>query len=445
MAPIPREKTLDSTLALLAEGYRFIPNRCERLKTDVFETRIMMRAAVCAVGEDAAAMFYHPGRFTRRHAIPPTTLALLQDAGSVQLLDGVAHRWRKAMFMSLMTPERLRQMAATFEARWKSRIDAWAAMDDVVLHHEVEQLLCGAVCEWAGVSLTEAAVRQRTREFRAMIEGAGTIGPRNWKGLLLRSRTEEWARSIINGVRAGHVSVPEGSAAYIIATHRDEKGELLDVKAAAVELINMLRPTVAVARYVTFAALALHEHPECREKIRAGGADYLQWFVHEVRRFYPFFTAVGGRAMQEFTWRGMRFAQGTWVLLDLYGTNHDSRIWGDPEAFRPERFRAWDVSPCNFISQGGGDPFEGHRCAGEWLTIECLKTAIRLLASAMEYDVPQQDLNIDLSRMPAIPESRFIIRQVRRHALEDSIPYHAVLRGHASVRSLPQAGDFGKF
>ncbi|CAB3389417.1 protein of unknown function [Kyrpidia spormannii] len=36
----------------------------------------------------------------------------------------------------------------------------------------------------------------------------------------------------------------------------------------AVELINVLRPIVTIATFITFSALALHEHPECKEKIR---------------------------------------------------------------------------------------------------------------------------------------------------------------------------------
>jgi fatty-acid peroxygenase len=52
MSKIPREKSLDSTLALALEGYNFISKRCERYQTDAFETRIMFRKAVCMRGED---------------------------------------------------------------------------------------------------------------------------------------------------------------------------------------------------------------------------------------------------------------------------------------------------------------------------------------------------------------------------------------------------------
>ncbi len=67
--------------------------------------------------------------------------------------------------------------------------------------------------------------------------------------------------------RSGHLLAlrrfPASSVgpAYTSVWHRDPYGNLLDPGVAAVELINILRPTVAVARYVAFAAVALHEFP----------------------------------------------------------------------------------------------------------------------------------------------------------------------------------------
>jgi len=403
----------DSTLALLNEGYAFIPRRCQRYRSDIFETRLMLTKAICMTGEEAAEVFYEPGRFTRKGALPQTTLRLLQDRGSVQVMDGEAHRWRKRMFMSLMTPEGVEQLVDATAEEWCARIGKWERMGEVVLFHEVEEILCRAACGWAGVPLSESESKQRTREFAAMIDGAGSAGPRNWRGLILRQRTERWIRDVIERVRAGELEVADGSAAHVIAWHRDLNGEQLDTKVAAVELINVLRPVVAVARFVTFAALALHEHPECRQTLRAGGDAYIGLFVQEVRRFYPFFPFVGGRVLDDFEWRGRRFAKGAWVLLDLYGTNHDTRVWYEPGAFRPERFHRWDGSAFNFIPQGGGDHHDNHRCAGEWVTIELMKRTVHLLTEEMQYDVPEQDLRIDTSRMPTIPKSRLVISNVR--------------------------------
>src|ERR1700752_5342083 len=101
MRAIPRSPVFDSTLALGREGYGFIGNQCERLGTDIFRTRLMLKHVVCMRGTCAAEIFYTGDRFTRVGAMPVTVLKLLQDYGSVQLLDGAAHRRRKRMFLGI--------------------------------------------------------------------------------------------------------------------------------------------------------------------------------------------------------------------------------------------------------------------------------------------------------------------------------------------------------
>jgi fatty-acid peroxygenase len=183
---------------------------------------------------------------------------------------------------------------------------------------------------------------------------------------------------------------------------------------AAVELLNVLRPTVAVAVYLTFVAHALHQYPWCRAKLLEGDEHYEEWFVQEVRRFYPFFPSVMARTRREFEWQGYQFPRGRRVVLDLYGTDHDPRTWDAPEEFRPDRFRDWDRNPFTFIPQGGGDHQQHHRCPGEWITIELMKLGARILSQELTYEVPGQDLTIDQARLPALPRSHFIIRQVAR-------------------------------
>jgi fatty-acid peroxygenase len=416
MAAIPRERTVDSSLALLKEGYTFIGSRCQRLGSDIFRTRLMGQPAICLFGAEASEMFFTPGRFTRKGALPPTTLRLLQDLGSVHQLDDEAHFQRKQMFLSVMRPAEAERLAAVFADHWQARIPTWETMPEVALFDEIEALLCRAVCSWAGIPVSERSARKRTAEFAAMLEGAGAIGSRLVRGLLLRNRCERWARRVIERVREGSREAPPESAAYAIAWHRRPDGALLDAGVAAVELINVLRPTVAIAYFVTFAAVALHEHPAWAERLRTGSPQEVEWFVQEVRRISPLFPLSAGRVLQPFEWRGHHVAAGTWMILDLYGTNRDPRSWDDPHVFRPERFRDWDGSPFNFIPQGGGDHATGHRCPGEWATIEILKQAVQLLTATMRYDVPEQDLRVDLSRMPTLPNSRFVIRNVQHVA-----------------------------
>src|SRR6185295_10390101 len=123
-------------------------------------------------------------------------------------------------------------------------------------------------------------------------------------------------------------------------------------------------------------------------------------FVLEVRRFYPCFPVIAAEVLETFEWRGFLFPAGQRTLLDVYGTNHDERAWHEPEAFQPDRFRSWDRSAYNFIAQGGGDHYRDHRCAGEWITIELMKSAVRFLTREVAYEVPAQEPAIDFSRVP---------------------------------------------
>ena len=414
MPRIPNDKNPDSTMTLMLEGYNFISDRCRRYDSDLFETRLLLQKTICMTGPEAAELFYDSERFQRQGAAPQRLLKTLFGAAGVQGLDGETHRRRKRMFMSLMTPEAVSRLAELTSRCWLADIEEREGHKELVLFDHVRRVLCRAVCEWAGVPLPEEDVERRADEFEAMIDGSGGMGLRYRRGVRARKSSEDWIGGIIEQVRSGALRPPEDGALSLIAGHRDPEGNLLGPRVAAVEVINILRPTVAVSRYVVFAALALHRHPEYRGILQAGGEDDLENFVHEVRRFYPFFPFVAARVRKSFEWKGYPFPEGRRVLLDLYGTNHDHRTWETPQEFRPERFRRWNKSAWNFLPQGGGDHYENHRCAGEWITIELMKTAVKHLCRSMTYEVPMQNLQIRFSRIPAIPESRFVIANVRR-------------------------------
>ncbi|OKI49902.1 cytochrome P450 [Micromonospora sp. CB01531] len=413
MSTIPTDRSPDSTLAFLREGYRFVGDRCDRYGSDIFQTRLLLEPTICLRGRPAAELFYDNDRFVRRGAMPMRFQRTLTGVGGVQGLDGVAHRTRKAMLMSIMSATAIRHLGQLFDDEWRARIPVWAAAGPVVLREEVGRLLTRAVCAWSGVPLAGTDGPRRTRDLHAMIDSPTTVGPRHWRGLLGRRRAERWTADLVEQARTGDLPAPEGSALRVVAEHRDEQGRLLPRRIAAVELLNVLRPTVAVDRFVVFAALALHDHPQWRERLRGDDAA-IENFVQEVRRYYPLFAMTAARVRRSFEWQGHPFPQGRRVLLDLYGTNHHPRLWPDPEQFRPERFTGWRGDPFSLVPQGGGDHLTGHRCAGEWLTIELMKRAVANLTCAMSYRVPPQDLALDLSRVPARPPSGFLIDGIRR-------------------------------
>lgn len=412
MPQISSTKMPDSTLALAYDGYTFISKRCEKYHSDVFQTRLLLHPTICMRGEEAARIFYDTELFKRKNVVPERILLTLFGMGGVQGLDGEAHLNRKKMFMSLMSRENIGRLSKLVTEKWYHYAKKWQKSREIRLFVEVNKLLCEAVCEWSGVPMKKENIDLRASDFAAMIDAPAAVGLRHLKGRVARRRSERWIGKLINQVHNEGLELPVESALQIIANHHDLNGHLLGLHTAAVEVINILRPAIAVSRYIIFAALAMHKYPGAKSILLSGGEDERTRFMQEVRRFYPFFPFVGARAQKDFDWNGYHFRAGQDTLLDLYGTNHDPKIWNKPEIFSPWRFRNRKENAYDFIPQGGGDYDENHRCPGEWITMKLIETSIDFLLNEMQYDVPEQNLNIRLSRMPAIPQSRFLIKNV---------------------------------
>jgi fatty-acid peroxygenase len=413
MRGIPKDKRLDSSIAFKRDPYGFISSRSRELGADVFITRLMLRKTVCMTGAEAARLFYEPGRFMRHGAAPEPLQKTLLGTSGVQMLDDEAHRHRKSMFLSLMTPERVQAIGTLFSHELRKATKHWAARPVIALYDELQPLLTRVVCSWAGVPLADTELHKRTRQLAAMFDYAGRAGPKHLRSRAARKQAEAWTGQLIADVRSGAIAARQDSALHRIATHRDLNGQLLDPQVAAVELINILRPTVAVSVYIVFAAHAMHQFPETRAALEGGDAAYASAFVQEVRRFYPFFPAVPARVRRPFSWNGFDFPANTRVMLDLHGTNHDERVWQAPQYFKPQRFLHREGDAYTFVPQGGGDHLVNHRCPGEWITVELMRRAIAFLLHDIRYTVPWQDLEIDQRRLPALPKSRFIMSGIQ--------------------------------
>src|SRR5690625_7457607 len=108
----------------------------------------------------------------------------------------------------------------------------------------------------------------RTDELAAMVEYAGSVGPANWIAQLRRRRTEAWAAEL---VRRARTEKREGTPLAALAHWNGIDGEPLDDEVLAVELLNILRPIVAVAQFIGFCTVGLHPLPAWQVVFRRGG------------------------------------------------------------------------------------------------------------------------------------------------------------------------------
>ncbi len=408
-----KEKGPDHTIALLKDGYLFIKKRTELYQSKLFATRLLGERVVCMSGAKASEIFYDPERFSRKDAAPKRIQKTLLGENAIQGMDGNAHHHRKQLFLSLMTPQKQQQLVQIVGKRLDTAVAAWRGKDQIILFDEMKQILCASACQWAGIPLKQSEILGRAEDFSAMVEGFGAVGPRHFLGRSARTRAEQWIGQMIEAVRCGKLKASEGTALHAMAFHNEPDGSLMNTNMAAIELINVIRPIVAISTFITFSALALHKNPECKEILRSGEPDYLEMFAQEVRRYYPFTPFVGARVRKDFIWNECYFEKDTLVLLDVYGMNHDPSIWAQPYEFMPERFRNRSGDLYQFIPQGGGNSEVTHRCPGEGITVETMKTVIDFLVNRIEYTVPSQVLSIPLNRIPTLPESGFIMTNVK--------------------------------
>lgn len=416
METIPKGSWPDGTIRLLSQGNTYISNECKRLDTSLFQTRLMFKKTLCMRGKDAAELFYDADRFSRHDAAPSRLKRTLIGKGGVQGLDGENHQDRKAMFMSLMSSSNIHRLVSIFERRWHEAALKWTEMETFSLYEEASEVCFEAACEWSGVQLDNVDVPKRTQQMMLMIESPAAIGTLHLRGILARKRAESWAAQLLREARESPLTSNSNQALFAFAHHKTATGEHLDEHSAAVDFLNVIRPIVAIGRYICFSAMALHQNPESRQKLKQGTDDDFSHFVQEVRRYYPYFPFVAATVKKDFEWRGYAFEKGVTVLLDLFGTNRDPQLWSNPDIFDPERFKDREEDAYNFIPQGGGTYKAGHRCAGEWITVETMKSAAKWLVQSASYTLPAQDLSVDLTSMPTLPASGLRVSNLKLHA-----------------------------
>ncbi|MFI5828757.1 cytochrome P450 [Streptomyces sp. NPDC051578] len=424
---------IDSTASLLARGYAWLPGLQERAGEGPVVTRLMGRRTVVLDGPGSVEFFYDEKNVLREGALPGPVLDTLFGRGAVHTLDGDRHRVRKDMFVSLLMAEGgIAALTERFAARWPRAVAGWHGRE-VVLFDEVATVLAGAVCDWAGLPLSEGAARSLAEDCLATVDGFATAGPRHFKARRARARQERALSRAVTELRGAAAPATSDSrprsALATVAWHRDAEGHLLDPHTAAVELLNVIRPTVALSWFAVFAAHALHSAPVHRDRLRGDDGTYARAFAHEVRRFYPFAPFVGGLAARDLRWRDTEVPEGTLLLLDLYGRNHDPDLWPDPCDFDPCRFVGREPPSNDLVPQGGGDARTGHRCPGEDIAVVLLTAIVRALAE-LDCEVPEQDLTIPLHRMPTRPRSGFVVAHARAAIRADGVPSRGLRAPH---------------
>ncbi|AYW45036.1 cytochrome P450 [Tetragenococcus koreensis] len=396
-------------------GYEVLSELRKEVDAPVVKASLLNQEIIAVYGQNAAKKFYDAENFKRDKAMPTPILKTLQGEGGVQTLDGKEHYKRKSVFMDLMTPDRMEDYRKILEETLTQELDAQTGQFE--LYHLTKNVLFKAICKWAGVNLGEYSpeeIDELADTQVNMFEGTVNSVSQHIEGLEGRKKAEKWAQELLEEARKNPVPGKENVPLYAFAEATDVDGERLPLNIAAVDFLNIIRPTVAITVWVALMGHALFGPNNVYKELKQN-FDHLQdSFIQELRRYYPFFPMVPAISIRDVEIDGYLIPEGSWVVLDLFGTNHDGRSIKDPESFEIDRYvgRTKQISydeEYEMIAQGGGDFRAMHRCAGEWITLHTLRVFSNQLVNGYDFSIPKQDWEVPMNKFPTFPEDKVLL------------------------------------
>lgn len=399
----------------LDEGYLLLSELRKEANAPVVKARLLNKEVIAIYGKEAAKKFYDPQNFKREGAMPKIVLKTLFGENGVQTLDGQAHEHRKTIFMDLMSPKRMEEYHRILDKNLTQKLDQ--QQGEFELFDLAKDVLFRSICEWAGIDLSQFSKKEvdQLAEYQiSMISSAVTNPATHIKGIDNRKKSEKWAQSLIENARINPVAGKDDVALYAFAKATDGHGELLPIDIAAVELLNVIRPTVALTVWIALMGHALFSRPDIYQRLHAEFDQLQDSFIQEMRRYYPFFPMLPAFAKKDVEVDGYLIPKDSWVVLDLYGTNHDNRTIETPEVFRISRYLGKEKhisydEEYEMIAQGGGKFEAMHRCAGEWITLHTLRVFSDQLVNKYQFSIPEQDWSIPMNQFPTYPKSKALL------------------------------------
>jgi len=377
-------------------------------------------------------------------------------------LDGKDHHIRKNLMLKLVDRPSLGGYLQIMDTIFDDAFKKWCTQPEVEMFHEAKMLATHIIFRIiAGVDAfyVNKHANECLEKVDHYVTGLHTKVRVNLPGTLYGKAIE--ARNFIistlekqikeTQIKIGNKEeVPPSFVASLIknvlpVVPKDHEFETTD---QARELLHMSLGTASFATPITYLHMELPKHPEIMNKLKKeiescwmqkvdsitlndnpieetflevlDRMQYVDRVVKEILRFYPYVTIFPATARKDFVCDGFKVHEGVILLGAFYSTNHDEKVYKNPEQFDPDRWaptRAEDErAKCPafaYVPHGGGTPESNHRCLGEQLIKYGVKLYLIKWLSHYECTKKNQKLDIDWSHGAPIPSSEVKIRVVR--------------------------------
>ncbi|MEO6771686.1 MAG: cytochrome P450 [Kofleriaceae bacterium] len=359
--------------------------RCQRELGDIYMLKLVEPGMVFVGTPELAREVYTAGEDTLvAGEAKIAVFGSILGSSSTLLLDGAAHLRRRRLLLPEFRGEVMQQLAPAMIEACTRTLATLPHDREVALHPYLHRIAFDVIAR-ALFSTTPAARRTPLElAMREFAERAVTsrwlmmprwqldLGPRSPWGKVVRAVAR--ARAAIGlEVRQRRAATPEHAGADLLArllAARDEQGDRLGDADVVDEVLTMVaagHETTAMA--LTWLAYAVYTRPAVlaalRDEARGGSSlgerPYLQAVIRESLRFYSVIPNGSGRiAKRELELGGYTVPARAMVSVAFDAVHRKLDVFGDADAFRPERFLGAKLSPYEWIPFGGGT----RRCLG---------------------------------------------------------------------------------
>jgi cytochrome P450 len=296
--------------------------------------------------------------------------------------DGDFHRRQRRLVQPAFHKKRVESYATIMVEHTRELLDGWQPGQQLDIARAMQELTLRIVAQALFNVDLHRESPQLGQAFTDVIENPVGL-PWSLRGLPLdlpftpyhkhmaaRRTLDDYVYGLIARRRAEGVDRGDVVSMLLRAQDEDDGGMMTDKQVRDQTMTLFAAGHETTANALTWTFYLLSQHPEALARLRAelrsvlAGREptvddlphlpYLDWVVSESMRFYPPAWTQGRRAIEAFELEGYHFAPGTVVMFSQWVIHHLPDIWGDPEAFRPER---WDPVNGQKVPQGAYFPF----------------------------------------------------------------------------------------
>jgi cytochrome P450 len=332
----------------------------------------------------------HPGEGAR-------ILEPIVGRNSVILLDEGAHMEQRKLLLPAFHGEKMQRLTGLMSDLAEREVEAWPCGEPVALHPRLQRLTLEIILRAVfglerGRRLDD--LRDLLTEVLVFSESPLSVIPAAQRlqfGPMKRfrrlvERTDALIFDLIEERRAAPESDREDVLAMLLdARHEDES------PMSPQELRDELMTAVVAGHETTASQLAwaferLAREPAvtarvAREIDQGNGEEYLSATVHEILRLRPVLPNAEPRLTKQPVKIGeYEYPAGVALLASVFLVHHDSRIYPEPYAFRPERFLETPPGTYTWIPFGGGR----RRCIGASFAMQEMKIVLRTVLATRE-------------------------------------------------------------